>query len=477
MSAVSNLDSKILHLTYDIRYTHFGRLFRPDYVWLLDELNQLNEACKGSNEILPLEHKDKVLTPFINFLIQLGEHNFKQIFSWEKHMTLAQSGQLPKEFTYYQKVIPEVAETLLQFNHERLYDLSSYNDLKALQAVVSDLYTKVAFLKTGAIARDCLSPLVKWGTHLKTPYTYPHINEHDLKIGAGIVNLPSGHRLGGIGAWVSLGHEVVGHNFLRTVPKLLEELTEHVVNGLKKEKIEEGVIKLWTECVEESASDILCCLAIGPTAPFALLAHARALQKNGRLSNQASRHRLTHPPSYLRLIMCSITVQRHLKMSDEQNKAWDIDLQGLQKQVQEDEKKQVVFKKFTRADPPVEVSQHPMEISLAIKTAELVAVKILTANLKALRKKEITKFVCWDSTDENFAYTIQKAIEDAEPLPKITLFGKTCQANHIIAGAMMASLKSQRKIEHCFIKMKEFLIDSYKCNTYWSPPKQEEEKK
>ncbi|NGX30977.1 MAG: hypothetical protein K940chlam8_00336 [Chlamydiae bacterium] len=269
------------HAIYDTYYTAHGGLFKPDYGYLLEELRLL----RSINEVvLSREYKDSVLEPFIQFLTQLKCSGFDRIFD-----TNAQ-GDLTREERSQKKVIEEVGEALLQRNYQGKYYPSSFRDLQAFQAVVTTIYKSFLDKEISQLSLGALAPLAKWGKS-KGPCTFPITTTEKIEgIKAGIVNLPPEYQMGGLLAWASLGHEVGGHNFLRSFKGLIEQLQQEVEKSVSQccnnNKVDlettTKMMEYWSICLEEVASDVLGVMSIGPSFGIGLIGTLRG-NRNGKM--------------------------------------------------------------------------------------------------------------------------------------------------------------------------------------------------
>ncbi len=459
----------INRLSADVFVTRKGGIFRSDYSWLVKALGNLSTLCNESNEILPNDYQEALLKPFFDFIISLGEVKFEEIFSKDDKK------KLTDEQLYYRKYIPEITEALLQRNYEGIYYKTAFDDLLAFQAIVSDLYKKIAIKKVGKLVQQPLSPLVKWSPS-KAPHTFPSINKHLLnKLKVGIVSLPPEHRTGGLLAWGVLGHEVAGHNFLRSIPNLLSDLkatvNKTVQFSCKTQMLDELKTKQITSfmehCTEEIASDVLGTLAMGPISAVCLLGYSRGARDSGKLSKKALVKRTTHLPDILRVLTCSTIIEKCLEISEKTN--W---IKTINDEVKKDyeTKDTVLFLKTT--DPTKEIADesefYPINIDIAIQVANAAAEAIATTKLRSL-KTTLKDIVCWaENPDELLAYTVQRAIQDQTAFPNIHLYEKI-NACHVVTGAVMAALQPKASTEKCFITMKNYLLKAYLSNTYWVP--------
>lgn len=182
----------------------------------------------------------------------------------------------------------ELTEALLQHAYFSKYSPDAWKDLQAFQALISGIYEDFLRerIKPFAIAALSLAPLAKWGEKRRSPYTLTRGPPEKLIPGvqAGIVSLPAVYRSGGLYAWVSIGHEVAGHNFLQSVPSLLKEMqqciSKHTSLVLNEEGCEddqiESLAQYWSGCTEEIASDVLGVLSFGAAFALGFLGYLRA---------------------------------------------------------------------------------------------------------------------------------------------------------------------------------------------------------
>ena len=159
--------------------------------------------------------------------------------------------------------------------------------------MVSDLYD--GFLsaedRRGVHPPDqgTLAPLVKWGNPNFGPYTWP-VDMAFLGLGleCGIVNLPPSQGRAGLLSWATLGHEVGGHDILHADTGLAEELSTAVYDRLQKQGLS-SLANYWARRIDETASDVLGILNMGPAAGIGVIGYFRGLDAAfggpGRLKN------------------------------------------------------------------------------------------------------------------------------------------------------------------------------------------------
>ncbi|NGX42203.1 MAG: hypothetical protein K940chlam7_00480 [Chlamydiae bacterium] len=464
--------SAINALTHDILVANQGKPSRIGYHELIDRLIDFQKKCEDKCELLPREHQEKFLAPFLDFLVSKKcKEAFGKIFP-DKMAPPASSDRDPAEdkiYKVYRKLIPIAREALLQRDiMESGYD----RDLHAFQMIVSDLFARAVVQNTSP-DEDAppLYPLVIW-TDSDTPWTYPKeiLQKLDKNMGAGVVGLPSQFRHGGLAAWGALGHEVAGHNLLHAIPNLLEELRDFVVSEIRKnhskEKNIERMVSLWSNCVEETASDILGILALGPSSLISMLAYFRGKREQGALEKRASRHgNRTHPPDYLRIFMGVLVIQQFsfLKINDLTD--------SLRRDIERD--KPTDCFEFIKLDEKKDYLEfEPMPVEVAIKMARTVVDAITNTKFKCLRKLKVTDLINWTQDDEEKAKGISDSIVafclNPEPAPKnalsMAIYPHESDARHVLAGALIAcsSINSpDLRIKNIFDTMKELLALRY----------------
>lgn len=269
------------------------------------QYSNFHKAWELEATSVPKAYMTAVVRPFQKLFENLGYEKVKQLMSDDPQLKIENKNAL-------KNLIPEVAEAILQRNHEEAVLIANktlfeqgkpeiktpYHDLLAFQAVVDSIYFSI-FSRSELKIMTPLPPIAKWGKAEKGPYTYPISSTHKVaKLYAGIVNLPVGHQNGGILAWSSLGHEIGGHNFLRANSNIIKELGSAICESvlevkdqsLKNKDKKNDLATFWKSCAEEMACDILGVLNIGPIAILGFLGHLKGIRKKGKLRTSK-----THP--------------------------------------------------------------------------------------------------------------------------------------------------------------------------------------
>jgi hypothetical protein len=210
---------------------------------------------------LPPAYQEAVARPLLKTLDRLGPTGFKRLLASDPKREGSAC------------LLLDVAQAVLQASDGAATD--------AFQEVVSDLYD--GFLSAEdrhgmkPPDRGILPPLVKWGRPDSGPYTWPVDATASVGATTGVVNLPPGNARHGLCIWAALGHETAGHDILGADRGLRGELADAVRSALR----DAGQVPLagyWAERIDETASDVMGILNMGPAAGVGLLATLRGLR-------------------------------------------------------------------------------------------------------------------------------------------------------------------------------------------------------
>lgn len=492
--------------TSDVHFTQHGGLFKADYFDLTKKLLGMEQT-----QVLPQNYITGVLRPFNTFLASLNKETFELLFTSD-----------PKDLSplhrFYRKIIPDISEALLQRDHEGVYYSSAHDDLLAFQAVVTSIYQTILEKKIQTVSRAILPPLAKWGKD-RGPYTWTVHATHsrNLKLQAGIVSLPPENRDGGLLAWSSLGHEVAGHNFLCSNDELLPDLEGHVRTALQG-KYSPNLVTYWERCVEETTSDILGVLNIGPVSAAALIGYFRGVrggklkaegiypgnggttkktiklyssdperkvvdltirelpgyvslpQKGGHLGKVGESDIIfesyfsaseKHPVDLLRPFVLLEVIDALTNLGSEERERWKA---LINEEVYNDYVDSITV---TETDPDAPTSlPHQLSTDQAIEAGKIVAKTILHAPLKSLNGQSLIQVFNWTDGDEAIVAEYKEAMKQGKPSPQQPK--GSFRARYVVAAATQASLEENADIQTLFERMKEYLLDAYNKSKTWS---------
>jgi hypothetical protein len=323
------------------------------------------------------------------------------------------------------------------------------------QEVISDLYD--GFLsaedRRGVKEPDfeTIPPLVKWGSPMSGPYTWPIDATSSFGMEVGIVNLPPANARRGICAWAALGHETGGHDILHADEGLLKEVADKVGKALVAAKLPSFLADYWSERVDETASDVLGILNLGPAAAVGVLAYFRginaALGWGPVLSSEGAADD-EHPADIVRGWLGAETV-RLLKFKDAA--AW---AGALTQETDRDAAKVVL------------AGVH-VTTANAKKSAAVVARAIAVGQLDSLDGHALADIQNWRDRDEALVAKLADPLTMAVELPERYAAGT--YAAHVVAAAVMSALREPNAIPVIFDRMLGVLKLMHDANPSWGP--------
>jgi len=244
---------------------------------------------------LPPAYQEAIAGPLLKTIVRLGPAGLKRLLASDPDRTGSAA------------LLLDTAQAVLQAGDDAATD--------AFQEVVSDLYD--GFLSAEdrrgvkLPERSILAPLVKWGCPDDGPYTWPAEATASLGATTGVVSLPPGNASHGLCVWAALGHETAGHDVLGADRGLKSELADAVRRSLR----EAGMTALagyWADRIDETASDVLGILNMGPAAGFGLVATLRGFRlasgDGARLQSEGAADD-EHPADVVRGFLAAATIR------------------------------------------------------------------------------------------------------------------------------------------------------------------------
>ncbi|NGX44462.1 MAG: hypothetical protein K1060chlam3_00629 [Candidatus Anoxychlamydiales bacterium] len=498
MTSATNPIGNLIAAISDVYYTTHDGLFRPNYHELLIDLVKLD----GNDIILPRNYQTNVLQPFIKFLKeQLKEEGFNKLFHEDEE-------KLDRRDKALKKAIEEMAEGLLQRNYEFKYFSASFRDLKAIQAIVTTIFDDILRSDITQLATDILPPLAKWGGR-KGPYAIPQSMPclKEMNIRAGIVSFPAEHRTGGLLAWISLGHEVAGHHFLRSIDGLIPKLRENIKTALMKsmdpdDSLTASLIDYWCACAEETACDVLGVLNIGPSFGIGLIGYFRGV-RGGKLKSTGPMYSTGEGSSTNSLIFEGAGIDQIFveKVSDNLTLKQTEGLFGyigpydptaprplkyqkfktsnkhpldiirpfviaqiirsfnpsshwselIEKEALSDlnGREHITLLQLIKESPRIAISPVIVPVKLAIKTARIAAEAVAesTILIRGSVEKRLREVVKWEREDEELVEEIKRIILSLRPESLPTVGEKECSARHILAASILSAVQTRSDSE------------------------------
>ena len=414
----------------------------PEIPQDFDELlTELARAAKG----LPVIFQDAVATPFIARLTGLGASGYQDILDRDADHVGAAGLML------------DIAEAIIQ-GGEKLVEPAT----AAFEEVVADLYD--GFLssedRSGVKMPDhdriTLPPLVKWGNPDDGPYTWPVDATINFDVSAAVVSMPPGNSASGLMAWSSLGHEVTGHDVLHANAGLQGEMARKVRTALLTESSlrNTGLADYWSARIDETSSDVMGILNMGPAAAMGLVAFFRGLvgsfsgvaklRSDGPASDP-------HPADVIRGYLAAATLRL---LSFTNREAWA-------RAVEAETDKDLGGRSLNLEGIMVTRQQ-------AMKSAAIVAQQIATAPSPILNLHSLSDIQDWTDADEAIVEALRKSglKVNAAVLPAAN---NEVYATHLVAAAVIGALAGDDTPGNLFTTMLAGLKDLHDHNAAWGP--------
>jgi len=386
----------------------------------------LRGRLQASRPKVPTLYVDTAFTPYIQTLDSLGESQFNEILIRDPDR-VREAG-----------LMLDIAQAFLQRGEG--FEPKAQ---PAFQEVVSDLYD--GFLSAedrGGILppdHETLPPLVKFGNPQSGPYTWPVDATESFGLKVAIVNLPPANAHHGLLAWPALAHETAGHDILHADDGLLNQLSDSVRKALSKNNATGELAGYWADRIDETASDVLGILNMGPAPAIGLIGYFRGLNAafggEPKLRNEGPSND-PHPADILRGFLAAETV-RQLEFSDAGDWA-DTIVAETEKDVSD-----------------IRLDGGDVDTDVAKKSAEIVSQTIVKEPMVALENHAFGDIQNWRDHDENIVTDLRPFLKTANTLPLELTAGVF--AAHLVAAATMSALQTGTNLSVLFPRMVDLL--------------------
>jgi hypothetical protein len=401
------------------------------------ELQSRLIACRSG---LPPLYRENVLMPYIDTLGRLGETGFDQVLLRDP----MKEGEAC--------LMLDIAQSILQ--HGEGYNKAPTD---AFQEVVSDLYD--GFLsaedRRGIKPPDLtiIAPLVKWGNPESGPYTWPADATIEFGVKTAIVNLPPANAEQGIFAWAAIGHETAGHDIIHADRGLLQELGDCLFYALQDENAVSILPDYWASRIDETASDVLGILNMGPATGIALVGYFRAL--NAAYAGKAVLRNVgpdddPHPADILRgYVAASVVRLLNFGKADK----WATAIEA------ETDKDLTIIQLGS--------SNNEITSYEAKRSASIVASCLVQTKMKCLDNHAFGEIQNWHDSDEEIVKNIRSILRATDQMPEV--YDKEVYAAHVVAAAIVEALMGNTDVAMLFLRMISILKTLHDRNPSWGP--------
>ena len=386
---------------------------------------------------LPPLYREAMISPFINTLRQIGEQGFERTLQSDPRREGAAGLML------------DIAQAILQ-QGESFAEAPT----DAFEEVVSDLYD--GFLsaedRQGVEPPDrgAIPPLVKWGNPDFGPYTWPVDATSTFGCKAAVVNLPPANARRGLVAWSALGHETAGHDILHADTGLPEELSAALQKSLRPPG--HGLDQYWSARIDETASDVMGILNVGPAAGIGLIAYFRGLSAafggEARLRSEGPEDD-PHPADILRGYLAAETVAL-LEFTD--HNEWS----------------RIISDETDKDLATIVLAGEQVPKDLARQSAGIVAQTLVCYRAKALENHALGEIQNWRDSDERKVNLLRTALRTGGELPDSPA-PSPVYAAHAVAAAVTEALADGTNLQPLFERMLAMLNTMHDQNPSWGP--------
>jgi hypothetical protein len=402
------------------------------------DYNQLLGRLEAAKMSLPPIYRQGVADPFITVLRSIGQQGFNQVLQRDPRRESAAG------------LMFDIAQAILQ-NGEGFESVAT----DGFEEVVSDLYD--GFLsaedRAGLKLPDnrVLAPLVKWGNPDFGPYTWPIDATSSFDCAAAVVNLPPTNARRGLFAWAALGHETAGHDILHADEGLQDEMSREVRAAIVAAGLGGGLADYWSQRIDETASDVMGILNMGPAAGIGLVVYFRGL--NAAFTGLASLrndgpNEDPHPADILRGFLAAATVRL---LSFDGAVAW---AEAIEQETETDVRQ-------------IRLGGVPISVDRAKRSCEIVANVIAAHPMHALNDHSLIDIQNWRNTDEAIMQELQQSLVTNAPVNASREAG--VYAAHVVAAAAVAALEGKITIANIFQRMIAVLKKMHDANPSWGP--------
>lgn len=418
------------------------------------KFHELLERISESEPELPPVYREKVSQPFVKKLEWYGNSTFKYILERDK----AREGR---------------AGLIMDISHAILQNGEGYmmKELDAFQEVISDLYDGFLSNEDRHNVKlpdlSVIAPLAKFGRPDFGPYTWTADDTINMNVQTAIVSMPPCNASGGILAWGALGHETAGHDILHADVGLHDELKAAVREALLKEEINPILPNQWADRLDESASDVLGILNMGPAVGVSLIGYFRAINASmgGHMKLWNMSYHIyydNHPADILRGYLAASAIGR---LSFDSAKEWAA---AIQTEVNKDlgQIRLNILPKYNRS--PDLNSGTVISPEDGRKSADIVAETIMKYKLESLEGHCLTDIQDWRNIDEEIVMMLRSALRSYDPRADDTL-EKGFYAAHVVDAAIREALVAGSDIQLIFNNMITLLKAMHDENPMWGP--------
>jgi hypothetical protein len=229
------------------------------------------------------------------------------------------------------------------------------------------------------------------------------------------------------------------------------ELERAVFKGLDDAGIGNGLPEYWSARIDETASDVMGILNMGPAAGIGLIGYFRGLNAaftgELRLRNSGPAND-PHSADIVRGFLAAATV-RLLRFTE--RKSWA----------------DLIAQETTNDVTAIRLSGVTITEQLARRSAELVATAIVTTKMNSLEHHALGEIQNWRDVDEEIVQELSTILVSPLGVPERVASG--FYAAHVVAAAVVRALRQNADLPTLFSRMLDILKKMHDSNHSWGP--------
>lgn len=385
----------------------------------------------------PPVYEQYYVQPYIKTIVDLGPTKFNQVLKRDPKRESAAGLML------------DLGQAILQ--HGEGYAKAP---TRAFQEFISDLYD--GFLsaadRRGVKQPDLgvIPPLAKWGNPDFGPYTWPIDASESFGVEAAVVSMPPANAEHGLVAWAALGHETAGHDILHADTGLQAELADMLRANLAS--LGQGLADYWADRIDETASDVMGILNLGPAAGIGLIAYFRGLGKAYGQPAQLGSIGYDDDPHPADIVRGYLAAEVVALLSFAGRTAWS----------------KLIAAETDKDRDTIVLAGKTVTAAVARKSARIVAKTLVKGKAKALENHALGDIQGWADSDEAILQAMRAPLRDGKPLPP-TPGGKKLYAAHLVSAAVMEALATGKNLNTLQANLIKALNDLHDINPSWGP--------
>jgi hypothetical protein len=264
-----------------------------------------------------------------------------------------------------------------------------------------------------------------------------------------VVSLPPANARAGVVAWSAIAHEAAGHDILNADDGLANELADHIHRQLKP--LGSVLADYWASRIDETASDVMGVLNMGPAAAIGLIAYFRALNlAYGGAAALRSEGPADdpHPADAVRGYLVAETVSL-LAYSGKTKWA------------------KIIASETDKDAGTIVLGGVTVSAKLARKSAQVVAETLVTHKAVSLEGHALGEIQNWHDHDERVVKRLRQSLRGEISVSESIM--KDTYAAHAVAAAVAEALASGANLTTIFERMVNLLKAMHGANPCWGP--------